>query len=83
MMHGNGMINGWMTMGPLMWIVMILFWGLAIFGLICAVRWLAGRGSSSEGESSSQTPLEILKARYAKGEIDREQFEQMKKDLET
>ena len=82
MMHGNGMINGWMTMGPLMWIFMILFWGLAIFGLICAVRWMAGHGTSNEGESSPQTPLEILKARYAKGEIDRDQFERIKKDLE-
>lgn len=81
-MYGNGMMNGWMAMGPLMWIVMILFWGLAIFGLICAVRWLTGHGSSSEGQNSPQTPLEILKTRYARGEISKEQFEQIKKDLE-
>lgn len=81
MMYGNGMMENWGMMNPVMWIFMILFWGLVIFGLICAVRWLAGLGKSDDGKEPSQKPLDILKARYAKGEIDKEQFEQMKKDL--
>lgn len=76
MMYGNGMMN------PVMWIFMVLFWGLAIFGLICVVRWLVGLGKSEGGKETSQKPLDILKARYARGEIGKEEFEQMKKDLE-
>jgi len=45
---------------------------LALAGL---VRWLTGK---SPGEASA---LDILKARYAKGDLTREQFDQMKRDL--
>lgn len=43
MMHGYGMMEYMNTMGPLMWILMILFWAFAIFGLIFAFRWLFHR----------------------------------------
>jgi len=82
MMHGGGMMDGWGMMGPAMWIFMLLLWGFAIFGLICAVHWLATRGKGGGGKDSPATPLDILKARYAKGEIGKEEFERMKKDLE-
>jgi putative membrane protein len=81
-MYGDGMMNGWGMMNPLMWIIMILLWGLATLGLICAIRWLVGLGKSGGGKDSSQKPLDILKARYARGEIGKEEFEQRKKDLE-
>jgi predicted membrane channel-forming protein YqfA (hemolysin III family) len=42
MMHGYGMMEYMNTMGPWMWILMILFWTFAIFGLICTFRWLFG-----------------------------------------
>lgn len=79
MMHGHGMMNGWGMVGPLMWIFMLLFWGFAILGVVCAIRWSLTRGRP---RIERETPLDILKARYARGEIGREEFERVKKDLE-
>lgn len=76
------MMNGMPAMGPLMWIFMLLFWGLAILGLVLAVRWAVSRGKGGKGEAKPQTPLEVLKLRFARGEISREEFERMKKELE-
>ncbi len=57
----------------------LLFWILLLLGAIVLVKWLLEKEKRpSEG---GESPLEILKKRYAKGEIDREEFEQKKKDL--
>lgn len=63
----------WMVFGV---ILMVLFWG----GIITLIIWGIGR-LTRRGAISKQTPLEIAKERYARGEITKEQFEQMKKDL--
>lgn len=55
-------------------IFMFLFWCLVIWGVIALFRQ---SGSNDKGRS-----IEILKERYAKGEITREQFETIKKDLQ-
>jgi len=53
--------------------------------LIGAVAYALGwrpQFNQPQPPQAGQTPLEILKARYARGEIDREQYDQMRRDLE-
>ncbi len=58
-----------------------LFWILIIIALIGFVAFAIK--SSGISTSKEKSALEILKERYAKGEIDREEFEQKQKDLNT
>ncbi len=62
------------------WLFMVLFWVLVIAGLVALLRWLFGR--ESRGFPNDRA-LEILAERYARGEIDREQYEEMRRDLES
>lgn len=59
-------------------VFMLFLWVLVILGIVALVKWLM---TSSKGEVSENPPLEILKERYAQGEIDREEFEQKKHHL--
>lgn len=68
---------GW---GGLGMVPMLLFWVLVILGIAVLVRWLA-RGSSGSSGDKPPRAMDILEARYAKGEITREQFEQMKREI--
>jgi putative membrane protein len=60
---------------------MLLFWGLIIVGLVLVVRRLWDHGRSSAGEGSGDSPLDILKRRYARGEISKEDYDRIKQDL--
>lgn len=60
------------------WVFMIIFWALVIFGVFFVVQAAMRIG---KGEAQKETPLDILKKRYARGEITREDFERMKDDL--
>ena len=61
---------------------MLLFWALIIIGLVFLIRFLAGQtGSRREAGGSGDSPLEILKKRYARGEIDKEEFEEKREAL--
>ena len=60
-----------------MLLVMLVFWGLVIAGLVLAVRWLMRQGRPS----GSDVALEILRERYARGEIDRDEYLAKKGDL--
>ena len=62
------------------WIFMILFWALVVLGILALARWLFSTGGSG---GSGRAPLDVLKERYARGEINREQYEQMRRDLES
>lgn len=68
--HGGGWMGG-------MWFFPLLFWVLVIAGVVFIVRWLRERG-----QEQKESSLDILKRRYASGEIDRDTFEQMKKDIQ-
>ena len=63
----------WMLFGSI-WFV--AFWGIIIWAIVSLFSRAEGRGSSG-----GETPLEIAKRRYAQGEISREQFEQIRRDL--
>ncbi|HOV84844.1 MAG TPA: SHOCT domain-containing protein [Syntrophobacteraceae bacterium] len=82
----------WMMGGAMGWIggiFMIFFWILVLVALVLFIRWLVGAGANRRvlpGAQLSQGPVEsaadILKKRYARGEITREQFESMRRDVE-
>lgn len=59
--------------------IMIIFWVLIVIGAV----YLAQHISAQNNNKGSKTPLEILKSRYARGEIDKKEFESKKKDLSS
>lgn len=66
------------------WIFMILFWALIILGVVALAKWLFSAGNSRGGfGGSGKSALDILNERYARGEINPEQYEQMRRDLES
>ncbi len=70
------MNGGFGFMGGFMWI----FWIGVIVGLFFLIRWIILQNKPAE-QKHAESPLEILKKRYAQGEIDKEEFEKKKKDL--
>ncbi len=77
----NSMMGyGFPLFGGFGWIFMVLFWGLVIWGVVALVRGCVGNGHN-HGGSNEKSPLDILKERYARGEINKEEFESKKKDL--
>jgi putative membrane protein len=67
----------WWGWGTGMMAMMFLFWVLFIVGLIVSIRWLLGKGRERPPDSA----LEILRQRYARGEINKDEFEIRRKDL--
>ena len=74
---GWGMHPMWGVWGIGMMLMMLLFWGLVIVGVVLGIRWLVSQGK----ETRSDSALEILRQRYARGEINKEEFEAKKRDL--
>jgi len=70
MMHDG--YGGWMFGG--MWVFILLFWVLVVTGLVLLVKLL-------HKKNSNESALDILKKRYARGEIDQETFNRMKKEV--
>jgi putative membrane protein len=64
-----------------MGIGMLLFWGLIIAAVVLLARGFGARPATSETKLRERTALDILRERYAKGEIDKAEFEQKRGDL--
>lgn len=79
---GENFMMGWYGpgygMGGEGFIFMMFFWVLIIIGIVYLFRW-GNRGG--EGYPREKTPLQILQERYAKGEIDKKEYEEKKKEL--
>jgi putative membrane protein len=67
----------WGVWGAGMLLVMVLFWALIVAGIVLGLRWLSRLGTPQRSDAA----LEILRQRYARGEIGREEFEAKKRDL--
>lgn len=67
----------WGAWGLGMIVMMLAFWGLVIAGIVLAIRWLVtpGRGPSAD------RALDILRERYARGEINKDEFDAKRRDL--
>jgi putative membrane protein len=71
----NGMGGGWM---------MIFWWILIIVAIAALLKWTVpsfGGYPGNEQRNNSKSALEILKERYARGEIDKDEYDKKKKDL--
>lgn len=70
-----GLGHGFSLLG---WIFMILWWVIIAVAIFAVAKWIIKQFGSSVGKKSA---MDILKDRYAKGEIDKKEFEDKKKDL--
>ena len=82
--HGHMWDGGgwWMFLGPL-WMIVVI--GALIAGVVLLVRWLGGPGGApggGQGPAPGNRALDILKERFARGEIDKDEFEERRRLLE-
>lgn len=79
-MMGSGMMGNWGygMMGDWWWVFGAAFWLLLFAALVLVVVWLYRQVM---GKGSQASASDILKQRYARGELTKKQFEEMKKDL--
>jgi putative membrane protein len=79
-MMGPGMMGGfgWMWLMPFFWLIVPV---LIIWAIVALVRGTSRSGSPDSGSSHVESALEVLNKRYARGEINKEEYDEKKKDL--
>ncbi|MDA0999034.1 MAG: SHOCT domain-containing protein [bacterium] len=80
--YGPGQM--WWMMGTGMGFLMIVFWLVVIVGAVALIRWvfISGRNGQAGGSPAAETAADILKKRYARGEINKEEFEEKMRDIQ-
>ena len=79
MWEGHDGMGWWMLFGSIWFVVL---WGLIIWAVITLVSKLGGGQSSQPGPSRrEESPLDIVKQRYARGEISKEEYDRLRADL--
>ena len=84
MMGGGGMMNGFGGFGLLGGLIGLIFNLAILIGIVLLIVWAVKQFSKTgHGNESlnSQSPREVLQTRYARGEINREQYQQILQDL--
>ena len=77
-MMGPGMMGGYGSMF-LVPIIIIVVIGIVVWAVVAATQ--KSSGSNDATSYKAETPLDVLKRRYAQGEIDKEEYETKKRDL--
>ena len=62
------------------WLLMVILGALIILGIVYLIKLIKGGGRKKQFE---EKPLDIIKRRYAKGRVTREQYEKMKDDFKN
>ena len=70
--------SGWMFFGPFMMIICV---AVVVVLAVLLVRWFGGSGQSIDRQSAGKTPLDILRERFARGEIEKEEFDERRRIL--
>jgi len=76
------MRGGW---GIVMMLLMLLFWAAVIVVIIVGIRWLMTSNRSDRrtmSERETESALDVLKKRYARGDISKQEFEDMRRDIQ-
>jgi putative membrane protein len=79
--HGRWGMGHHSMMGGGMGIIMIIFWALLIGAFLFLISGAINGIRNIKSKNEVPTSIEILKQRYARGEIDRDEFEEKRRDL--
>lgn len=79
---GGMMGSGWMpAMMAINAVIVLALTALLVVGVVAGIRWLMRNGTRRGGGPASDHSLAIARERYARGELNREEFERLREDL--